>query len=514
MSFLPSPFSVRCGGLVGFAMLAATACSFEGLSSDDAQPGGYGAGDAVGVGATTVGPGSTGSGTGSGGNTFAPPQDEDPPAACEALDPNQPTVLYLSADDSNSMASPAMARGALEIGAPVRPATIRTYEFLNYYRIDYEPPAEGDLNVVPQLALGTEPGTYDLQIGVRSHDALTRRPMTITLVLDTSGSMQGLPIARERAVVRAIAMNLSAGDIVNAVTWSDSQATLLDGHVVSGPNDPAVIAVADGLVANGGTDLDAGLRRGYEMAEAYYGASRLNRVVLISDGGANTGVVAPELIGGPADDADAEGIYLVGVGTSPPQTYADDLMDEVTDLGRGAHVFVSSDEEAIGMFGDRFDEVFEVAARGVRVELTLPWYFQMYRFYGEEYSTVAEEIEPQHLAPNDAMVFNQVLRACDPEVVNLTDTITVRTTWTEPLTYQPRETSVTLTVDTMLASASPQLEKGKAIVAFAEALKAGTTEAMSAAREAVEAANLDGLDPELSDIAQQIERHPATPFSP
>jgi len=36
------------------------------------------------------------------------------------------------------------------------------------------------------------------------------------------------------------------------------------------------------------------------------------------------------------------------------------------------------------MFVDRFDETMEIAARAVQIELTLPWYFQMKKFYGED----------------------------------------------------------------------------------------------------------------------------------
>jgi len=50
------------------------------------------------------------------------------------------------------------------------------------------------------------------------------------------------------------------------------------------------------------------------------------------------------------------------------------------------------------MFVDRFDEVMDVAARAVQVELRLPWYLGIQRFYGESYSTNPAAVEPQHLA--------------------------------------------------------------------------------------------------------------------
>ena len=429
------------------------------------------------------------------------------PLACAALDNTKPVVLYLSADDSNSMASPVHAREMLSLGVAPLPNEVRTYEFLNYYHIQYAAPPQGQLAIFPELDATAAPGSFDFQIAVRSFDAVKpRRPMTITFVLDTSGSMEGPAIERERAAVEAIAQSLAPGDIVNMVTWNTSNNVVLSGHAVTGPNDAKVLSLANGLAASGGTDLHSGLVKGYELAEQYYGLQRMNRVVLISDGGANVGVTDADLIGQKSLDADKEGIYLVGIGAGPALGYADQLMDVVTDKGRGAYVYLDEPAEAARMFVDRFDETMEIAARGVQVELTMPWYFQMEKFYGEEYSTDPKVIEPQHLAPSDAMVLNQVLRACDPAEVKNDDTITVRARWKTPIGYAAQETEVTMKVGDLLAAQKPGLPKAKAIVAFAEALKAPSKQALADARAMAMAAGSN--DPELAEIISLIEKHP------
>jgi Ca-activated chloride channel family protein len=406
------------------------------------------------------------------------------------------------------MASPAHARELIELGAAPLTHEIRTYEFLNYYRIEYPTPAFGSLLLVPQMESAADPGAFDLQIGVRSWDAPSpRRPITVTFVLDTSGSMEGEPIARERAAIKAIASTLAAGDIVSMVTWNTDNTVVMSGHEVSGPNDQEVIARANSISADGGTDLHGGLVAGYALAQQHYGAGRLNRVVLISDAGANVGVTDEDLIALHSEDADQEGIYMVGVGTGPATNYNDALMNIVTDKGRGAYVYLDSVDEATRILAERFDEVMEVAARGVQVELTLPWYFKIEKFYGEEYSTDPKEIEPQHLAPGDAMIFNQIVKACDPSVVNQADTIKVTARWQTPITYLQQETSVEISVADLLAGGKEQLTKGKAIVAYAEALKLRTKAALHDAHTRVLAANPGG-DPELDEIAYLIEQHP------
>lgn len=501
-------FAGALGLVFGVAAGACSSDNDEGLAEE-----GFGGSGTMTTSGTTSGTGTWGAGGGGEPqpppNVAAPDAGPDTPIECAKLDPSKPLVLYLSADDSNSMASPVVAREMLSLGKAPHNA-IRTYEFLNYYRIAYEAAPQGHLSIFPELAQEATPGEYLLQIGVRSFDApKQRRPITVTFVLDTSGSMDGPGIERERAAVTAIAGALSEGDVVSMVRWDTTNTILLSGFVVSGPNDPVVLTKADGLTADGGTDLHAGLVAGYDLAKKHYAANRLNRVVLISDGGANVGVTDADLIAEHSKDADAEGIYLVGIGAGPAEGYSDALMDTVTDKGRGAYIYLDDPTEAAKILDERFDEAMEIAARGVQVQLTLPWYFQMEHFYGEEYSEDPKEVQPQHLAPSDAMVFDQIIKACDPSVVVPADTIGVKATWEEPLTYVEQETSVTSTVAALLGGSNTHLAKGKAIVAYAEALKVGTHEALVQAHDLVAAADPAKTDPELGEIRALIEKHPA-----
>lgn len=425
---------------------------------------------------------------------------------CGLLDASKPLQLYLSADDSNSMASPTIARSIIEQGGVPPASLIRTYEFLNYYDLKYERAGNGQLALSLEMAPGDGVGTYSLQIGVSSEAAAyVRRPMSITFVLDTSGSMGGAPIERSRAAVKAVAASLKAGDIVSAVTWNDQNTVELDSHTVSGPNDPVVVALADEMQANGSTNLNAGLTTGYQIAQKNFVAEHLNRVVLISDGQANTGVTDKDIIAQGAGLNDGDGIYLVGIGVGDGVN--DTLMDSVTDKGRGAYVYLDTVEEAAKILTERFDETMDVAARAVQVRLDLPWYLGVARFYGEELSTNPNVIEPQHLAPNDAMVFNQVLRPCAPERFIEADPVTVTANWTTPTTHEPRTNSVTTTLGSLLAARSTHLPKAQAIIAYAEALKAGSTPSgLAQARTKLSLALTLGSDPDLVEIDSLLQK--------
>src|SRR5262249_27673927 len=152
-----------------------------------------------------------------------------------------------------------------------------------------------------------EANTYRLQIWVQAMDVV-RPTMALTFVVDTSGSIVGEGLLREQAAIRAIAGHLKSGDHVNFVIWSNKDSELLKAHVISGPNDPALMDLANKLVPGGGSDLHAGLLHGYDLANTTKATDRLSRVVLISDGGANLGAIDQGTIKQEAANGDDQGI--------------------------------------------------------------------------------------------------------------------------------------------------------------------------------------------------------------
>jgi Ca-activated chloride channel family protein len=431
---------------------------------------------------------------------------------CNDVDP---VVLYLSPDDSNSTSSPAQVKdlvlddGETSLaGVPIRP-----WEFMNYYGFPYEAAGDGELATYAAMQpVQDAENRYRMQIAVASELMLPeeRPPLNLTLVMDTSGSMAGEAIVLLRETGKVIAAQLRPGDTVSMVEWDTENTWVLAGYEVEGPNDPLVIQEIDALQAGGGTDLNAGLLSGYELAQAVFDPNALNRLVLISDGGANAGVVEPGLIAENAAYGGADGIYLVGVGVrSSSVTYNDELMDVVTDQGKGASLFIHTQAEAQSMFGDRFLETMAIAAREVQVELTMPPGFEIVKFSGEEFGGNPEEIEPQHIAPNDAIVFHQQVETCAPELVSDDATITVELTWQDVWTFEPRQASQQWTFAELYAADPALMLKGAAVLAYAEGLrdyKTSGPDALAEAAAAVETAQaaLPG-DQDLVEIAAVLD---------
>jgi len=439
------------------------------------------------------------------------------PVDCGGDHPTTP--FFLSADDSNSMASPVLAREWLNAGLAPDPTQIRTYEFLNYYNAVYPLPdaAAGLLGVhanLQDLSASTTTGgrQYRLQIGVQAFE-VPRVPLVVTFVVDTSGSLVGPGIERAREVLVAVADQLEAGDIVNVATWANEDSVVLEGYVASGDasDGGALAKVVANLLPGGGSNLHGGLVQGYKLASDHFDAAKLNRVVLISDGGANLVVLDRNVIADAASDANTAGIYLVGIGVGPAKGYSDNLMNLVTDAGRGAYVYLDDPAEAHDVFTTRWDEVMNVAAHDVKIELDLPPYLEIKDFYAEKYSPVESEIEPQNLAPGDSMILNQTLYATSAVSVCNDDILTVKVSWQTPLTHEDRSSPpLTMTLSQLLGQElSPQMVKANAIIAYAEALKTGDPVALGSALTEVEAAFASTQDEDLQAIAALLALHPS-----
>jgi Ca-activated chloride channel family protein len=286
----------------------------------------------------------------------------------------------------------------------------------------------------------------------------------------------------------------------------------MGGHAITGPNDAVLLEKADALSAGGGTDLHGGLVAGYEQAQSAYSTDKINRIILISDGGANVGVTDIDIIAENAGGNGEDGIYMVGVGVGSADSYHDDLMDRVTDAGKGASVFIPNADEAGKVFGDQFINTLAVAARDVQVKLDLPPGFEIVRFGGEEYSDDPTEIEPQHLAPNDTMVFHQRIRTCAPELVDEDAAIGVEVRYKNAVTFDPQMMVQSVTFTQLLGQETPLLHKGMAVLAYTDALDARRTQSSEAgslitaakSQIAAAAALLDN-DPDLQEMQAVLD---------
>lgn len=135
-------------------------------------------------------------------------------------------------------------------------------------------------------------------------------------------------------------------------------------------NRQSIRRAVEGITANGGTNLGAGLRRGIEIATQAAGRDNTRRVILISDGLANQGVTDPSILGTMAAAGQEKGLAVSTVGVG--QEFNEHLMSALADNGGGSYYYLENPAAFAAVFQKEYQYARAAAAESVRVSMTLP----------------------------------------------------------------------------------------------------------------------------------------------
>ncbi|MFH9722220.1 VWA domain-containing protein [Streptomyces sp. NPDC017254] len=291
-------------------------------------------------------------------------------------------------------ASYGYARRTLAEGRLPDPATVRPEEFVNSFRPDYPRPSDNGFSVTLDGARAGRDGWSLVRVGLatRAADAKGERPpAALTFVVDVSGSMDEpgrLDLVRES--LGLLADELRDDDSIALVTFSDTAETRLPMTRV-GEARGRIREVVNSLATSSSTNVEAGVRTGYDVAVDGHREGATNRVVLLSDALANTGATGAGTI---LERIDAErrkyGITLFGVGVG--SEFGDAFMERLADRGDGQTTYVSTSAQARKVFVDQLPAHVELRARDAKAQVSFDRRtVEKFRLIGYENREVADE---------------------------------------------------------------------------------------------------------------------------
>ena len=204
-------------------------------------------------------------------------------------------------------------------------------------------------------------GFFTLQLqpeaNVRPEEA---RPKELVFVLDTSGSMNGEPIAKSRAAVRWALQNLGPNDTFQLIRFANAASALAPQPLANTPENIALATSAlDQLEGGGGTEMLTGIRAALEFP---HDPARLRIVAFLTDGyiGNETQIFAAVR----QSRGDAR-IFAFGIGNSVNRYLLDGLAAE----GRGVVDYVGLDEETRPVVERFYDRI----GKPYLTDLTVDW---------------------------------------------------------------------------------------------------------------------------------------------
>lgn len=195
-----------------------------------------------------------------------------------------------------------------------------------------------------------------------------RPPLSLVVVIDRSGSMEGEPLANAKAAAANLVAQLDERDAFSIVTYSSSDETVVPMTRATSSAKASARTAIDGIYDDGNTCISCGITRGASELASTPVHDGLRRMVLISDGQANTGLWDRNDLATLAADTAARGISIstVGVGLD----FDEVTMTHLADVGHGHYYFVEDTARLGQMFERELGGLAETVATDVRLVIT------------------------------------------------------------------------------------------------------------------------------------------------
>jgi len=196
-----------------------------------------------------------------------------------------------------------------------------------------------------------------------------RRPaVNLCIVLDRSGSMAGPKLAKAKHAAVEALRRLDREDIFSVVVYDHNVQTVVPAQKAR--HVERIEALIRSIRSGGNTALFGGVSQGAAQVRKNLSGDYVHRIILLSDGIANTGPSTPEDLGrlGAALLKENISVTTVGVGMD----YNEDLMARLAERSDGNTYFVESSGDLPRIFAAELGDVLNVVAKNVKVVIECP----------------------------------------------------------------------------------------------------------------------------------------------
>jgi Ca-activated chloride channel family protein len=288
-------------------------------------------------------------------------------------------------------ASYAYVRRMLNSGNEIPKAAVRTEELINYFPLDYDPPAGNDPIAVngEVAACPWAEGHQLIRIGVKGKNLSELPPSNIVLLLDVSGSMNSddkLELLKDG--FKILVDQFDAQDRIAIVTYAGEAGVVLES--TPGNQRETIKKAIDKLGAGGSTAGAQGIITAYEIAQEHFIPGGNNRVIIGTDGDFNVGPSSQEELVALIKEKRESGIFVtvLGVGSG---NLNDGMLEQIADNGNGTYEYIDNLEQAKKVFVYEFGKLYTVA-KDVKVQVAFnPNVVSKYRLIGYENRLLSEE---------------------------------------------------------------------------------------------------------------------------
>ena len=291
-------------------------------------------------------------------------------------------------------ASYEMTKAYIDDGSLPPMDAVRAEEFINAFSQGYQSPTDNTFSVYADGGPTPfiESGNYLVRFGVQGYSIPEnqRKPLNLTFVIDTSGSMEeSRRLELVKDAVHLLVDQLDEEDRVTIVNFSEDAWLVLEP--TSGDEKDTIIDAINSLYPMNSTNADAGLQLGYRYAYRMFNPEYTNRLVLCSDGVANQGNTSVDSMLEYVRTYADQGITLTGIGVGMGN-YNDVLLEQLADNGDGNYYYVDTKDQAREVFVHNLTATMQVIAYDAKIQIDFnPEVVEKYRLIGYENRQIADE---------------------------------------------------------------------------------------------------------------------------
>lgn len=199
-----------------------------------------------------------------------------------------------------------------------------------------------------------------------------RAPLNIALVIDASGSMGDGKLEAAKEAALGLVDRLTEKDRLTVVSFASDVLVHLDALAVSPENTSRIRSEISRLSTRGMTLLSGGWFAGVDCAAriAEEDPRMLPRVIILSDGHANEGIIDPEKLREHAGELRMRGVLTscLGIGNG----YDEQLLRGIAENGGGRLHDAELMSEISSVLLGELDDIFGTLVDDAQIEITVP----------------------------------------------------------------------------------------------------------------------------------------------
>jgi Mg-chelatase subunit ChlD len=256
----------------------------------------------------------------------------------------------------------------------------------DYLKMDsYDYAENADINLEVSNSQDKKNLTVELLMDVSSSNKTAKRkPLNLCFALDRSASMEeNNRMEKLKEAMKEILSLLAPGDYVSIVTYDDVAQVVMSSRQYNKYSDSIFRETIDRITIGGGTNMLAGMLRGYSEVNKNQNRFYRNRLILMSDGVSTTGEKDPDRILKHTVNHYDKGIETSTVGIGNNINF--NLLHNIAVEGRGESHFVGDCDSAYIDIGYVLREEFHnmnANMEDIQIEISNPKHLKVIDIYG------------------------------------------------------------------------------------------------------------------------------------